>query len=264
MGDQSSKQKDLSSSVDRMLSILELVSKQQNGISLSMISKELGIPKTTVLRLLERLTARGYVEYEEHSEKYFIGMETILLSMTALSSIDIVEVSIPYLKELSSSTKETTFLGVYNNGDIVYLYKSEGTRSMIMNSQLGSRRPVHCTGLGKAILSGFSIEQAVNILTEKGMPRMTKNTIVSVDEYLKELNQVRINGYSMDNEELEEGLGCYAAPIYNYTGKVIGSICVSGPIDRIKENKEPLVTQLKEAANYISRRMGFVPSMIHQ
>jgi IclR family transcriptional regulator, KDG regulon repressor len=257
-------QKDSNSSVDRLLDVLDLISKADNGINLTNISKELNIPKTTVFRLLEKLTSRGYVEYLEQTEKYTIGLETILLSMTALTKMDIVELSIPYLKEISSNTKETSFLGVYNEGEIVYLYKSEGTQSILMNSQLGSRRPVHCTGLGKAILSGFSIEQVSRILQQKGMPKMAKNTITTPEEYLKELNNVRINGFTMDNEELENGLGCYAAPIYNYSGKVVAAICVSGPIDRVAGNKEILIQELLEAANQISRRLGFVPSMLQK
>lgn len=251
-----------SSSADRLLSILELIANQPHGISLAEVSKELNIPKTTALRLLDKLVERGYVEYEKQTEKYSIGFETILLSMTALSKMEVVEKSIPYLKELSAVTKETTFLGVYYEGEIVYLYKSEGTQSMIINSQLGTRRPVHCTGLGKAIMSGFPIEHVTKVLMEKGMPKMTDNTITSVEDYLRELSDVRLNGYAFDNEELEYGLGCIAAPVYNYTGKVVAAICVSGPIHRVKENKETLVKELKEAAMQISRRMGFVPSML--
>lgn len=255
-------EKDTSSSVERLLSILEFIANQPNVVSLATVSKELNIPKTTALRLLEKLVARGYLEYEKQTEEYSIGLASILLSMTALTKIEIVETSIPYLKELSAVTQETSFLGVYNEGEIVYLYKSEGTQSIVMSSQLGSRRPVHCTGLGKAILSGFSIEQVTRVLKEKGMVKMTNNTITTIEDYLKELNKVRLNGYAMDSEELEEGLGCYASPIYNYTGKAVGAICVSGPIHRVIENKDMLIEKLKTAAGQISRRMGFVPSML--
>lgn len=257
-------QKDSSSSVDRVLSIMDLISKEGNGVNLSAISKELNIPKTTVFRLLEKLTGRGYLTYEEKTEKYSIGIEAIIMSMTALTNMNVVEISIPYLKELALNTEETAFLGVYNEGEIIYLYKEEGTRSIVMTSQLGSKRSVHSTGLGKAILSGFPIEHVTEILKEKGMKRMTKNTITTPNDYLKELTDVRLNGYAMDNEELEEGLGCYAAPIYNYSGKVVAAICVSGPIDRVVQNKEILIKELLEAVDHISKRMGFVPSMLRR
>jgi IclR family transcriptional regulator, KDG regulon repressor len=259
-----SEQRDSNSSVDRTLSILEFIANEDKGVNLTSISTELNIPKTTVFRLIERLTARGYVDYDDQSEKYFLGIESILLSMKALLNMNVVEVSIPYLKELSHATKETSFLGVYNEGEIVYLYKSEGTQSISITSQLGSRRPVHCTGLGKAILSGYPIEQVTKILEEKGMNRMTDNTITTPEGYLQALNEVRINGYTMDNEELEDGLGCYAAPVYNYLGKVVAAICVSGPIERVVENKNILVNELTEAANQISKRLGFVPTMLQR
>ncbi|MDN4609169.1 IclR family transcriptional regulator [Sporosarcina highlanderae] len=256
--------KETLSSVDRVLMILDYLSTKRSGASLSELSKELNIPKTTAFRILETLTQRDYIEFENATEKYSIGLTAITMSMNALSNMNIVEVTIPYLKELASKTEETTFLGVYNEGQIIYLYKKEGTRSILMNSQLGSRRDVHSTGLGKAILSGFPQHQVTNILEEYGMRKMTENTITDPIDYISELDKVRINGYAMDNEEFEKGLGCYAAPIYNYEGKAVAAICVSGPIERIIQNKEVLVTELKEAVDQISRRMGFVPSMLVQ
>lgn len=161
--------KDTSSSVDRVMLLLDYLSTKKTGYKLSEISKTLEIPKTTVFRILEKMVQFGYVEYSNTKEEYSIGLKAITMSMNALSKMNLVEVSIPYLKELASKTEETAFLGVYNEGKIVYLYKEEGTQSILMNSQLGSRRDVHSTGLGKAILSGFPQHQVTKILDEYGM-----------------------------------------------------------------------------------------------
>lgn len=250
-----------STTVDKALAILEYLSVNKGGVLLADLVKGLGIPKTTVFRLLETLKFRGYVETAPQTEMYTLGLKAIDLGISALTNMEIVDAASPYLRDLAQTTGETSFLGVYNEGEIVYLHKSEGTQSIRISSQLGSRRPVHCTGLGKAILSGFPIETVDKILHEKGMPKYTEHSITSPYRYHKELSKVRAEGYAKDAEELELGLSCFAAPIFNYTGGVVGAICISGPTDRIELNQADLIHKLKEACSQISRRLGFVPSM---
>ncbi|MBP1934559.1 IclR family transcriptional regulator [Ammoniphilus resinae] len=250
-----------SSSVDKALAILEYISIGRNGVSLAELVKALDMPKTTVFRLLETLKSRGYVELLPQSDLYSLGLKAIDLGASALGNREIVDVSAPYLREIAETTGETSFLGVYNEGEVVYLYKAEGTRSIRISSQLGSRRPVHCTGLGKAILSAFPLEEVDRILFEKGMPKYTESTITTLREYHEELSQIRSLGVAKDAEELEQGLSCFAAPIFNFTGYVVGAICISGPTERIEASRQLLIKALREACQQISRRLGFVPTM---
>lgn len=116
----------VNSSVDKTLNVLEAVAGNAKGLSLAELVKLVGIPKTTAFRILDLLAARDYVMWNKENERYYIGIKALEIGISGLIEQDVVDVSIPYLQELSTSVGETSFLAVYNNGDVVYLYKAEG------------------------------------------------------------------------------------------------------------------------------------------
>ncbi|MTI79673.1 MAG: IclR family transcriptional regulator [Firmicutes bacterium] len=251
------------SAVDRALLLLEMVANNKGGTTLTEMAKELNMPKSTAHRLLETLKARGFVEYQENSERYIIGLKSVEVGVSGLRNLGIVDVAVYYLCDLAESTGETSFLAVYNEGEMVYLYKVEGTQSIRTTAQLGSRKPVHATSLGKAVLSQLSLEEVDRILEEKGMERFTEHTITDRQEYHEELSKVRVQGYAEDREENEVGLTCFSVPVFNYTGQVVGAISIAGPTLRMVENRDGFTRNLMETALHISRRLGYVPSMRH-
>lgn len=250
----------LNSGIDKTLSVLEFISQNARGVSLADVVKNVGIPKTTGFRILEILLARDYVTWSKDSEKYNIGIKALEIGISGLIGQDVVNVSIPYLQELSTSVGETSFLAVYNNGDVVYLYKAEGTSSIQTTARLGSRRPAYCTALGKVILASLPIEETDRIF-EKKLTRFTEKTIIDRLRLYEEFATIRINGYSIDDEGVEYGLYCLAVPIYNYTGGVVAAISVSGPTKRLCDGREKVIEELKNVGNFISRRLGYVKAM---
>lgn len=246
-----------SSSIDKVLTILETVSNHPTGISLADLAKNTNIAKTTVFRILDTLKVREYVTLDSLTERYILDIKSLELGIKGLMNVNLVEVAIPYLKTLSSMTQETCFLGVYNSGYVVYLYKSEGTLSIQTNAHLGSRMPAYCTGIGKALLAHQSQEEIEQRLKEP-LVQYTENTITSQNRLYEELTDIRSKGYSCDNEENEEGLTCVAKPIFNYTGKVIGAISVAGPTNRMKPKIDLAVEDLKNVCQVISRRLGYI------
>ena len=250
----------LNSSIDKTLSILEAISQNPKGLSLADIVKSVGIPKTTAYRILEILSAREYVSWNKDNEKYLIGIKSLEIGISGLVGQDIVDVSIPYLQELSATVGETSFLAVYNAGDVVYLYKAEGTSSIQTTARLGSRRPAYCTALGKVILANLSIEETDRVF-EKKLTKFTEKTVTDRLKLYEEFAHIRSDGYAVDDESVEYGLYCLAVPIYNFTGAVIAAISVSGPIDRVNENRTRIVDELKTVGGVISRRLGYVNAM---
>ena len=250
----------VNSGVDKTLNVLEALAQNAKGLSLAEIVKVVGIPKTTAFRILEILAAREYVMWNKENERYYIGIKALEIGMSGLTGLDIVDVSVPYLQELSASVGETSFLAVYSNGDVVYLYKAEGTGSIQTTAQLGSRRPAYCTALGKVILANLPIEETDRIF-ERDLVKLTKKTIVDRVGLYEEFANIRANGYSIDDEGVEVGLYCLAVPIYNYTGNVIAAISVSGPLKRMVEHRERVIDELKNVGATISRRLGFVKAM---
>jgi IclR family transcriptional regulator, KDG regulon repressor len=249
------------STIEKALAILEFIASRQGALGVSEIAEELGLPKSTTHRILEVLKSKQFVEQVEPTEKYDIGIKAIEIGMSGLSNWNIVDISAPYLKQLAMDLNETAFLAVYNHGEIVYVYKAEGKQAVTTNAQLGTRKPIHCTALGKAIVSNFHIEEVERILNEKGMTKYTDRTITDKQKYFEELSRVRQLGYAMDDGEVEEGLTCFAVPIYNYTGNAIAAISIAGPSERMIAKKDEIISTLKSVNSYISKRLGFVPAM---
>jgi IclR family transcriptional regulator, KDG regulon repressor len=249
------------SAVERALTILEFIATRQGPVGVGEIAEKLGLAKSTTHRLLEALKNKQFIEQVETLEKYDIGIKAIEIGMSGLGNWNIVDIVSPYLKQLAADLHETTFLAVYDKGEIVYVYKAEGDLAVSTNAQLGTRKPIHCTSLGKAIVSNFHIEEVEKILLEKGMEKYTDRTITDKHSYLEELSKVRQLGYAMDDEEVEVGLTCFAVPIFNYTGNAIAAISIAGPTERMISKKEQIVDALKHLNKYVSTRLGFVPSM---
>jgi len=247
----------INTGVDKTLNILEFVAQQGRPASLAEVAKGVGMPKTTAHRILEILAVRGYVEWHADNEKFTLGLKALEVGVSGLTGLDIVDVAIPYLQELSATVGETSFLGVYNNGDIVYLYKAEGTGSIQTTARLGSRRPAYCTALGKVILANLPVEDADRVLDRK-LIRFTERTVIDRVKLYEEFAKTRSTGYAIDDEGIEVGLYCLAVPIYNFTGSVVGAISISGPTGRMLEQWDRMIDALKGAGEMISRRLGYV------
>ncbi len=250
----------VNSNIDKTLSVLEAISQNAKGLSLADIVKTVGLPKTTTFRILEILAAREYVAWNEDNERYTIGIKALEIGISGLTGLDIVDVSIPYLQQLSMSVGETSFLAVYNDGDVVYLYKAEGTGSIQTTARLGSRRPAYCTALGKVILASQPIEETDRVLEKKRI-KFTDKTVVERIRLYEEFAAIRRDGYAIDDEGIEYGLYCIAVPIYNYTGAVVAAISVSGPIKRLSENRAVIIDELKSVGATISKRLGYVKAI---
>jgi Transcriptional regulator len=248
---------DTSSNLDKVLTILEEISDHPAGISLAELSKRTLIAKTTIFRILESLKAREYVTMTPETERYTLDIKSLELGIKGLMNANLVEIAIPYLKKFSSTTSETSFLGVYNQGEVVYLYKSEGALSIQTDAQLGSRKPAYCTGVGKALLA-FQPEEEIERVLSMPLAKVTRGTITDKDKLREVLRQIREQGYALDDEENEEGLTCVAMPVFNYTGAVVGSISLSGPTPRIKSKMGWAGDLLREYCHAISRRLGYI------
>ena len=247
------------STLERALAILTFLSVTEGKIGVRELAELMQLPKSTTHRILETLLDSGFVEQDAATEKYSIGLKAIEIGMSGLKKMDLVSASIPAMQELVADTKQTSFLAVYNEGEIVYIYKSEGTSSVITNANLGTRNPIYCTGLGKAMMAFFTPQEVENILKQKGLEKYTETTITEWDRFFNELEKIRENGIAFNFEEYDVGLSSIAAPIFNYTGQVIAALSVAGATSAIYEEQERIASLVKEKGCLISRRLGYVP-----
>ncbi|MPM86838.1 Transcriptional regulator KdgR [bioreactor metagenome] len=216
------------------------------------------LSKSTVHSLLSTLLQLGYVQQEEREGKYSLGLKLFELGQVVYYSMDLRAISMPYLTELSKIDEETIHLGVLSGGEVVYVDKVDSPRSIRTTSKIGKRSPVHCTGLGKVLLSSLSDDEIKNIIESKGLAKYTDNTITDPVILFQHIQEIRKNGFALDNEEIEEGLVCSAAPIKNALGETIAAISVSGPAHRLTQERLPKVTEdVIVACREISRKLGY-------
>ncbi len=243
--------------IDRAVMILNCFNEDRKELKLSDISEILDLNKSTVHGIISTLKYHGLIDQDEETQKYRLGLYLMALGERVANSLDIIEISSPIIKELCIKAEETVHLGTLDNMEVVYIDKKESNQSMRIFSAIGARNPAYSTGIGKALLAYVGKEKLNKIIPDE-LEAYTANTITKKSDLLKELERIRQNGYSMDNEENNVGLTCIAAPVFDNHGFAKYAISVSGPTIRmnykkIEETKELVV----EAANEISKKLGY-------
>lgn len=245
-------------SLARATNILEYLSDYRSGDGLSNISRGVGLSKSTTHSIITSLEKLGYVQQDQVSGKYALGLKLFELGQVVHASMDLRSIAMPYLHSLAQRYQETVHLAVLSKGEVIYIDKVDSPRSIRIISHVGGRNPAHCTGVGKVLLAGLSEEELERVIRDKKLHRFTPNTITEPGKLKIHLAKVRQDGYAQDEEEIEVGLSCVAAPIKNYHGVVIAAISVSGPTGRVaNSNICELTTHVVDAARHISAQLGY-------
>ncbi|MCU9613060.1 IclR family transcriptional regulator [Caldibacillus lycopersici] len=244
-------------SVERALTILELLKENLSGLGITEIARDLAISKSTVHRLIQSLEKFGFVKQDVQTSKYLLGLKLVEFSDVILNSLDIRAVARPYLDEVAHEIKETIHLVVVENDELVYIDKMESPHSIRMYSRIGRRAPFYCTGVGKAILAYLPDCDKNRIMEKESFKKYTEYTITSKEELQQHLQDIQLRGYSIDNQEHELGIRCVAAPIFNHENRVIAGISITAPIYRFPTSMiEPIAKKVIYCANQISSSLG--------
>jgi DNA-binding IclR family transcriptional regulator len=248
----------LSTTVAKAFTVVDaLAAQSERGISLSDLSAQLHMPKSTVHRYLATLTQLGLAE-RRGDDRFRLGTKVIELAGSFLANSDLRSESQAELDALAAQTDETVHLAVPSGTEVVYIAKVESKHALRMYSYIGARLPMYCTALGKAILSFGPPERTREVLARKLKPR-TPRTITSSEALLAELEAIRGRGYALDDEENELGIRCVSAPILDFTRLAVAAMSVSGPSDRMDRRRcVELAPLVRGAALQVSRRMGYV------
>ena len=223
-------------STNKVLAIMEFLSYSKEPLRLIDIADGLNYNTSTTLRFLNSLEQNGYVYKNPHTLKYQMTYKLCGLANQINRNSNLVEISMTPIKQLSARLKECVCLAVEQDDSIIYIYAVDGPQQMLRTTKrIGSQAPMHCTGVGKMILSEFSTERIQELISRKGLEPYTDHTIVSADALLTELQTIRRRGYAYDNEECELGARCIAFPIRNYSGRMIAALSVTGPVCRITD-----------------------------
>lgn len=246
--------------VDRAVAILDCFDTEHPELGIGELSRRTGITKGTIHRILASLMQHRIVEQNSVTKRYGLGIKLFELGNRATATLSYGERAHQHLRALAHETGDTVHFAVLDQGQTFYVAKVEGWHSLHMPSQVGRRLPVHCTGVGKALIAHLSEEEIEAIVATHGLPAFTERTITSLPDLMKELAKVRRQGYSRDSGEIEEGLACVAAPIRDYTGKVVAATSISGPTTRINsKTASALSVRVSETAREISAALGLAP-----
>lgn len=245
--------------LDRALDIIELLSTEKEGMGVTEIGQRTGLHKSTVHRLLNSLAERGYIERDPRYGNYKLGLKFVEISSLLLNKLELKTEAFPYLRKLAETVGQPVHLAILSGKEAVYIDKVDVLNNIRMYSQIGRRVPVHCSAIGKVLLSGLKKDELEDTLNHMEFQRFTHNTLRSRESLQKEIEAARLKGWAADNEEHEEGIRCIAAPVYDYTGKVIAAVSTSGDRKIISaERDEEISRVVTETATAISKRMGYI------
>jgi IclR family KDG regulon transcriptional repressor len=246
-----------STTVLRAFAILDLlVTKNERGLSLLDVSKHLHVSKSTAHRYLTTLEELDVVKRDDR-DHFGLGPKLIELAGAFLSNLDLRSESELILEKLSAQTDETVHLAIPSGNDVVYIAKVDSSHSVRMVSRIGTRNPMYCTALGKAIMANYPADRVNEIINAK-LDARTPDTLTSSKALHAELDLVKAQGFAIDDQENEQGVRCAGSPIFDYTGKVIGAISVSGPTSRMTKKRSIKIGSLvRNAALEISKKIGY-------
>lgn len=243
--------------IDRALDILEILCVEQEGLGVTEIGKRLALHKSTVHRIVSAMAERGYVEKVPNRALYRMGLKLVELSSVYLNSVELKTEAKPYLRELSSKYNLAAHIAILDGCDAVYIDKVDTVGDIRLYSQIGRRIPVHCSGLGKCLFSGLSDSEIEERLSGYNFTKFTSHTIIGIDEFKRQIKEIRLTGYATDDEEHDDFIRCVAAPIFDYRDNLIAAVSVAGPSNIISKDKDDEIAgYVKEISRKISERMG--------
>ena len=240
----------------KALAVLESVV-SDGPATLTDLTKSTGTDKAAVYRIINTLRASDYVAKDESTKRYRPGPKLIGLARAVIEGVDLVQKARPYLVELVNKFSETVNLGTMIDGEIQYLDVLDSPQSLRMTRQPGMHDQVHCTALGKAILSTFTEDSAEDLLRSLVLEPKTERTLTEIPALLEELAHTRRRGYAIDDQENDLGAVCVGAPITGLPYGGVAALSVSGPAARMTG---PVVLRISEeltrAAGQIAAAMG--------
>src|SRR5262245_21057354 len=243
-------------SLGRALDLLEvLAGRGRGGMSLTEIARALDISKPTAYAILQTYLARGLVgdAGERGARRYRLGLALARLGDLAVGSFGLVDAALEELKVLTAELGMTSRVAILDDGHAVVVGRVDGPGAVRFDAALGRRELPHCSAVGKALLSELSHAEVRSLLFRLGMPRRTPHTITTIPAIMKELRQIKLAGFAIDDEEDTEGVTCVGACVYSHTGAVAGAISVSGLKRRDwHARRSPIVQAVKRSAAQIS------------
>jgi IclR family acetate operon transcriptional repressor len=246
-------------SLTRALGLLNALARYDQGLGLSEAARETGLAVSTTHRLLSTLGQENFVRFDPERSVWTVGVQTFIVGSAFLRARELTALARPIMRQLMEDSGETVNLAVEEAGEAIYVAQIECRKTMRAIARPGGRAGMHCSGVGKALLAAMPGEEAERIVSLRGLPGATPNTITTEVRLLAELQAIQVRGFAIDDEENGIGLRCVAAPVFDEYARPIAAISLSGPTARIGDHRlAALGEAVCEAAGRITVSLGGV------
>jgi len=243
-------------SLDRGIQILLLLA-ERSSAGITELAEALGVDKSTASRLVETLRLRDMVRVDPETKKYRLGFRILHLGEALKDNLNVIAIARPMLLSLSAQINESVHFCAYNNGSVYVMDQVRSSKNYALSATVGMIEPLHCSSVGKCILAFRRPETIRALLEDYSFTSYTEQTITTKDALIKNLEQIRTQGYALDDEEMAEGVRCIAVPVYDYRNSVRYSIGVSGPKASLSAATiEAYVRRMIETTRKLSAAIG--------
>lgn len=240
--------------IERMFTLIDILASREEAISLKEISEKSGLHPSTTHRILNDLATGRFVDRPE-SGSYRLGMRLLELGNLVKGRLNVRDAALIPMRDLHKLIQQPVNLSMRQGDEIVYVERAYSERSgMQVVRAIGGRAPLHLTSTGKLFLAADDPQHVRTYATRTGLPGHTHNSITQLAVLERELNKARQSGVARDNEELELGVRCMAAGVYDDQGKLIAGLSISAPADRLDEG---WLSKLQATAQKISTALGY-------
>lgn len=249
-------------SVSHALDILESFTKADDELGVTDLSRQLGLHKNNVFRLLATLEHRGYIEQNRDTESYRLGAKTLQLGSIFLEQRECRRQARPVLENLMAATGETAVVAVLRTNKVIYMDSVETDRTVRVVSRVGAMLPAHCTAAGKTLLANLTSAYVERLYPETELAAAGPRTLRDRDALMDELKRVRERGYAVESEECDLEVKSIAAPVRDFSREVVASLGIIAPANRLTNEhieREGITAKILEAASVLSVKLGYVP-----
>jgi IclR family KDG regulon transcriptional repressor len=248
-------------SVSHALDILESFTRTEDELGVTELSKRLALHKNNVFRLLATLENRGYIEQNRDTEHYRLGPKTLQIGSIFVEQRECRRQARPVLEDLAAGTGETAVVAVLRGNKVIYMDGVETDRTVRAVSRVGAIFPAFCTAVGKIQLANLSAIDVERLYPEQALNAMTERGIKTRDALQAELKLTAQRGYALENEETEADVRGIAAPVRDFSKKVIAAIGVIAPASRLTDerlDKGGIIRLIQESGWALSTKLGFI------
>jgi DNA-binding IclR family transcriptional regulator len=244
--------------VDLAFDILFYIARKQSA-KLKDLEEKFNLSPTTLEKILETLIIRGYLDFNKRKKLFSLGIKNFELGHSYLSHSEIRKQAKPFMQKLAEEFQENVYLSARSGFEIVYIDVYEVTRNVLVKSRVGRLLPMYASASGKVHLAFMEKEDLEEFFREVELKKFTENTITDKNILLKELEEVRKNGYAVDNEEWEKEVRCLSVPVRDYTGDVVAALTLSAPSFRLSFNliHGKMKDVFLKASEELSEKLGY-------